>query len=390
MSQPTTDTPAENTGVPAGATPAAAANSRGLAAVVVNPTKTADLGRLRTLVTTKVTQAGWPEPLWLETTADDPGYGMTEKALAEGATVVLAAGGDGTVRAVLTVLAGTDTALAVLPLGTGNLLARNLGMPLNDLPGSVDIALGAGLRRLDVGRIEPDSAGERAQRFVIMAGVGLDAAIMRDAPENVKARIGWAAYLVSGAKHLRREQMHAHLVIDGRTEVRARAQTIVIGNVGKLQGGLQLLPDAVPDDGYLDVAVLESRGVFDWLLIAGRVISRRPDVDDRFATYRGKRIEVRLPTPSPRQVDGDLLTRSDRLLVEVEPAAVIVKVVPAPIEPEALLQRVEAAVARAEAAAARTEAAAARVEAAVDRLEAAGGRAGAPARRTKASTESSP
>jgi len=342
---------------------------QGLAAVVVNPTKIDDLDALRTMVTTKATQAGWPDPLWFETTAEDPGYSMTEKAVAEGATVVLAAGGDGTVRAALTVLAGTDTALGVLPLGTGNLLARNLGLPLNDLPGAVDIALGSGQRRLDVGRIEPDSPGERAERFAIMAGVGLDAAIMRDAPENVKARIGWAAYLVSGAKHLRREAMHAHLVIDGSTDVRARAQTIVIGNVGKLQGGLQLLPDAVPDDGYLDVAVLESRGLFDWLLIAGRVVARRPDVDDRFATYRGKRIEVHLPTPSPRQVDGDLLTRSDRLLVEVEPAAVVVKVVPAPTKPEELLQRVEALLAQAETAADRTEAAAARVEAAVDRLE---------------------
>jgi diacylglycerol kinase family enzyme len=297
-----------------------------LAAVVVNPTKVADGDALRSTLAAALTSQGWAEPVWLETSEEDPGYGMTEQALEQGVGLVMACGGDGTVRAALTVLAGTGVPLAVLPAGTGNLLARNLGIPVDDLTACIDIALNGADRTLDVGRIEPTEPSGRHERFAIMAGVGLDAAIMRDAPERLKARIGWPAYVVSAAKHLRRPGVRMQVVVDGRRPVTAWAQTVVIGNMGMLQGGIELLTDAVPDDGVLDVAVLAGRGLADWSRISARVLTRRTHVDDRFRTYRGRRVSVTLRHPQPRQVDGDLLAAGTLLAVEVEPRALVVRV----------------------------------------------------------------
>jgi diacylglycerol kinase family enzyme len=151
------------------------------AAVVVKPTTVADLDLLRDALTATMTAAGWSSSLRLPTTAVEPGYGMTQRALDDGAALVVACGGDGTVRVVSTVLAGSGIPLGVVPVGTGNLLARNLGLPLGDPQAALRIALTGTDRAIDVARIEPSSPDGRPERFAIMAGVGFDAAMMRDA-----------------------------------------------------------------------------------------------------------------------------------------------------------------------------------------------------------------
>ncbi len=296
------------------------------AAVVVNPTKLDDPGSTRDTVTRALLEAGWQDPLWIETSAADPGYGATEQALAEHVDVVIACGGDGTVRAVLTVLAGSGVPLAILPAGTGNLLARNLNLPLDDVAAALEVALNGADRTLDVGRIEASEPHGRHERFAVMAGVGLDAAIMRDAPEKVKTRVGWPAYVMSAMKNLHQPGVRMQVTIDGGRPLHTRAQTVVIGNLGKLQGGIELLKDAVPDDGLLDVAVLSSRGLLDWIRIASRVVTGREPHDHRFVTLQGKHIEIALHNPQPRQVDGDLLEASPLLAAQVEHAAIVVRV----------------------------------------------------------------
>ncbi len=295
-------------------------------AVVVNPTTVDDLEALRGSLTSAMTGAGWGSPLWLETTVEDPGYGMTERALREGVGLVLACGGDGTARAVLTVLAGSGTPLGVLAAGTGNLLARNLGLPVDDPEAALEIALTGTDRPIDVGRVEPVRPNGRQERFVIMAGVGFDAAMVRDAPERLKARVGWPAYVVSAVKHLRGSSMRLQVRIDDGEPIRARARSVVIGNVGKLQGGLELFPDAHPDDGVLDVAVIISHSLTDWLRVASRVLTRRGYVDHRYTTYQGKQIRVTLRSAQPRQIDGDLIDESNLLAVQIEAAALLVRV----------------------------------------------------------------
>lgn len=296
------------------------------AAVVVNPTKVADLVALHGLMTTLMADAGWRSPLWLETTAEDPGYGMAEQALDQRVDLVVACGGDGTVRAVVTVLAGSGTPLAVVATGTGNLLARNLGLPLDDHPAALEIALTGIDRRIDVGRIEPTDPNGRQERFAVMAGVGLDAVVMRDVPDKLKGTLGWPAYLVSAARHLRGWSMRLQVCVDDGQPIHARAQTVVIGNVGELQGGVALLPEARPDDGLLDVAIIVSHSPLDLMRIATRVLSRRAHVDHRYATYQGKRILVSLRSAQPRQLDGDLIGDSKRLSVDVEAGALLVRV----------------------------------------------------------------
>jgi diacylglycerol kinase family enzyme len=284
-------------------------------AVVVNPAKVLDLDGKRRAVCDALAGAGWPEPMWLETTPEDPGCGQTREAVAAGAGVVFAFGGDGTVMACASVLAGTPVALAVLPSGTGNLLATNLGLSRNVADG-VKVATGGERRRIDVGAVED-------RCFTVMAGMGFDAAMIGGTSEPLKRRIGWLAYALTGLRHLRHRPMKVRITMDGRPPMRRRARTVLVGNVGRLQGGIPLLPDAVPDDGCLDVAVLTPRTIGDWLGLAWAVLRRRPVVP-AMETFRAGRVEVRADRPHPRELDGDLIDPAKSLAVTIRPAALTV------------------------------------------------------------------
>ena len=173
------------------------------AAIVFNPTKFDDLSLLRRRVEAEVRAARWKPTLWLETTVDDPGHEPARRALAAGVDLVLVAGGDGTVRAVSSELAGTGTPMALLPSGTGNLLARNLGVPL-DTDAALSLALHGRAGAIDVVRCEtdgPDGDGPLTQRFVVMAGIGLDAQIMEDTSDDLKKVIRSGAYALAAVQN---------------------------------------------------------------------------------------------------------------------------------------------------------------------------------------------
>jgi YegS/Rv2252/BmrU family lipid kinase len=288
-------------------------------AVVVNPAKVPTTDRMREQVEKAVRDVGWEAPTWLETTEKDPGKGMAEQAIREGYDVVLAFGGDGTVMSCVTALAGTGVPLGVLPAGTGNLLARNLELPVDDVSESVRIALTGADRMLDVG-----ACGDH--RFVIMAGLGFDAAMMRDAPDKLKARVGWAAYVVSASKHLRGRRTHVTLTIDDEPPLSRRVRTIVVGNVGKLQGGIPLMPDARPDDGILDVVVIAPRNVVDWARVAVTVLARRHRPDFRVERFRCRRVRIEADQAMPQQLDGEVIGEGREMDIEVQPGALVVRV----------------------------------------------------------------
>jgi diacylglycerol kinase family enzyme len=222
------------------------------AAVVANPTKHDQPEKLRGAIRAAMSEHGWSEPLWLETTIEDPGEGQAREAVQAGVDLVLACGGDGTVTACAAGVAASGVPLAVLPAGTGNLLARNLGLPL-DLSDALAIALTGTDRKLDMG-VAND------QPFIVMAGIGFDAKMLGGASAPLKKRLGWPAYVVSALRHLRDRPMRVRLRADDGAPLRLRASAVVIGNVGSLQGGLPLMPDAEPDDGVLDVVVLSAAG----------------------------------------------------------------------------------------------------------------------------------
>jgi YegS/Rv2252/BmrU family lipid kinase len=298
--------------------PAASTGATAIA-LVVNPAKADDCDALAASVADHCRRLGLPAPSVLPTSNDDPGQGPARQAIDAGARLVLAAGGDGTVRAVAEALAGTDVALGVLPLGTGNLLARNLDLPM-DLDGAITVALTGADRRIDVGRLDDGAV------FAVMAGAGFDAAMMRAAPEGMKDAIGWPAYLVGGARSLRRARVTIELRLDDQPPRTERIRTVLVGNMGKLQGGLELLPDAVPDDGKLDVVVVSPRRAVDWLVLLGRALRRDRRRDHRMRTFQARTVDVRMQRAEPRQVDGDLIEPALHWRAEVVPGALTVRV----------------------------------------------------------------
>jgi YegS/Rv2252/BmrU family lipid kinase len=281
-------------------------------AVVANPTKLTDATATRSTIGAALTEAGWPESLWLETTSDDPGRGQTRQAVQAGVDIVFACGGDGTVMACANELVGSAVALAVLPVGTGNILARNLGIP-TDLAKALAVAVGGGRRRIDVGTVD-------GRCFTVMAGMGFDAHMLGDAPEAVKKHIGWPAYVLSAGRHLLDRPMHVRVRLDGGLPMTRRARTVLVANVGRLQGGVPLLPDAEPDDGELDVAIIAARTLVDWVVLAWGVIWRRKRVP-MLETFRAREVEVESDRPQPRELDGDVIDAGRTLIAAVRPDA---------------------------------------------------------------------
>ena len=265
--------------------------------VIFNPSKATDPAARKEEILAAVRAAGLPEPQWLETTVDDPGREMLAAALTDGADLVLACGGDGTVRACVAALDGCDVPLAILAAGTGNLLAGNLDIP-DELPEALALVSGDTLRRIDVG-----AAGD--ERFAVMGGLGFDAAMIADADEELKARIGWAAYILSGARNLRRPPARYTLTLADGRRVERTARGVLVGNVGKLEAGIPVLPDARPDDGLLDVAVLAPTTLRDWALLALRVVRRRRPERRMFETFRTASVRVEVRPPQPFELDGD-------------------------------------------------------------------------------------
>lgn len=324
--------------------PAPAASPR-RAAIVYNPIKV-DVERLRAAVATAESSEGWAKSLWLETSEEDPGIGQGRQAVAERVDVVIAAGGDGTVRAVSQALRGTGIAISLLPSGTGNLLARNLGLDVNPghLEASVAHAFTGYDSAIDVGVVEvdrPDGTSEE-HAFVVMAGLGLDAKMIANTDPELKRRVGWLAYVDAiGRALVDKEVLRLRYRLDGQEERVTRAHTLLVGNCGALPGNILLLPDAEIDDGLFDIVALRPEGVGGWARVwvgifwengvlkrssAGRKLLNLRQKPVRALRYlRGRRLEVRLDGPEEFELDGDEFGVITGFRAHVDPAALIVR-----------------------------------------------------------------
>ncbi|OJX73054.1 diacylglycerol kinase family protein [Leifsonia sp. 71-9] len=320
-----------------------------IAAIVVNPVKV-DEPALRAALSAAEERWGWEPTLWLETTEEDPGAGQTREALERGVDVVIAAGGDGTVRMVAEALRGHGTPLALLPSGTGNLLARNLGLTLDDVEHSLDSAFGGEDRPIDVGVAElRDAAGATAEHaYLVMAGFGIDAQMIAATDDDLKAKAGWLAYVKAIGTVLRdKNELRLRYRLDGGRVHSVRAHTVIVGNCGSLPANILLLPEAAVDDGEFDIVVLRPEGFFGWLQIVAKVfwengVLRRTSVGRRLMGsgheihamnyLKGRELVLRLDRPQPVDLDGDLFGEVIAMRTRVDPLSLTVRV---PATPDA-------------------------------------------------------
>ncbi len=291
------------------------------AAVVFNPAKV-DVAALRKVVGVEESVSGWGPSAWFETSKDDDGRSAAEAAARSGAAVILVAGGDGTLRAAVEALTGSGIPLGLLPTGTANLFARELGLPLNDLAASVSTAFTGDDRPVDVGTavLHRVDGAESRHAFLVMAGIGVDAHMAAHTNERLKKRIGWLAYSDPIARSvLGNRQFDMVYRLDDGAEVSTRAHTVIVGNSGSLPAGLLLLPDAVIDDGLLDAVVFRPGRGPGWTNIGyrltfnrvlhrtrfGRLIARLTPRPRAIQWAQATRLQVRLETPQEIQLDGD-------------------------------------------------------------------------------------
>jgi len=288
-------------------------------AVIYNPTKVSE--KLRALMEDSLQRKGWVETLWLETSVEDPGRAMTRRAVAEEVDLVIGAGGDGTIRSVADGLAHTGIPLGLVPAGTGNLLARNLDLPLEEVD-AIDVALDGQQRRIDLVRITVDDRAP--EHFAVMAGIGVDAMIMDETNEDLKDKVGSAAYFVAAAKALGRLPVRMTVQLDSNRPVRRHAMVCVVGNVGRLQGNLTLIPGASPDDGLLDLYIASPRRIRHWVKLGLRLITRRAKKDDQVDQRKGKTVRITIHGKDNYQLDGDVVGESTTLFAEIQPGALAI------------------------------------------------------------------
>jgi diacylglycerol kinase (ATP) len=281
-------------------------------AVVANSTKTLGGGLLE--LRRALERAGVADPLWCEVPKSRKAPAALKGVLAEGAELIFAWGGDGLVQRCIDVLAGSNVPLAVLPAGTSNLLATNLELPL-DIEDAVAVGLEGDRRRIDVGRLN-------GERFAVMAGSGIDAAMIRDADGGLKDRLGRVAYVWAGLKNVRSNPFGVEVKVDGVHWFTGDATCTLIGNLGGLFGGIEVFGDARPDDGKLEVGVITAEGFAQWARTAARTMVAGADTSPFVQATSAESVKVKMNRKVLYELDGGDRPKTRSFKVKVEPAAV--------------------------------------------------------------------
>jgi diacylglycerol kinase (ATP) len=266
-------------------------------------------------------RGGVTDPLWYEVKKSRHAPGCARQALKQGADVIFVWGGDGTVQRCIDALAGTDAAIAILPAGTANLLATNLGIPTGDLAAAVHVGLHGDRRPLDTGSVN-------GEHFAVMAGAGLDARMIAGADRGLKDRLGRAAYVYTAARNLSARRATATVEVDGERFFKGQVSCVLAGNVGKTLGGIEAFAGARPDDGLLELGVVTAANPVEWARTFGRVALGRAERSPFVEVTRGRKFRVRFDRKIPYEVDGGARQAVRDLRIKVHPGSITVCVPP--------------------------------------------------------------
>lgn len=254
------------------------------------------------------------EPLWYEVPKSKKAPGAARKAVEEGADLVFVWGGDGTVQRCVDELVDDEVPIAILPAGTANLLANNLGVPLT-LPEAVRCGLHGRRRRLDVGTIN-------GEHFMVMAGAGLDALMIRDADRGLKDKAGRLAYVWTGLRHVRSSKVQMEVKVDGDAWFDGEASCVLVANVGTIVGGLSPFERAEPDDGVLELGVVEAEGALEWARVVGRMAIGKVEGSPLTRTTSARKITVRASRKVAYELDGGDRGKARKIKIRIRPGAV--------------------------------------------------------------------
>ncbi|MFC4061042.1 diacylglycerol/lipid kinase family protein [Planomonospora corallina] len=261
---------------------------------------------------------GVEELLWYEVPKSKKAPKKVRKALKADARLLLVWGGDGMVQRCVDAAAGSGVPVGIIPAGTANMFARNLGIP-EDLPEAVRIAFHGRERRLDLGRVN-------GEHFAVMAGAGFDAEMIKDADRGLKERMGRAAYFWTGLRHVRGDLVPMKIKVDGAKWFDGEASCVLFGNVGTITGGIEAFDDARPDDGWLEVGVTTAKGPVQWARTLGRMSVGRSDSSPFVRMTRARRITVKLGAPMAYELDGGAKGTVTELRAEVVPGGLTIRV----------------------------------------------------------------
>lgn len=293
-------------------------------AIIVNPSKFDDLAQLQQTIDDFARFSGWAGPSWFETSVDDSGVSAARSALESGADLVCAMGGDGTVRAVAGELRGSGIPYALLPSGTGNLLARNLGIPVDSLEDALEIAFRGQDRAIDVGLATFDDGEERP--FLVMGGVGLDAHIMDQTDDELKKKVGWGAYVAAAGSNLFKKGFGATVSVDGDEQTTRNAMMVLACNCSSVIGGIEIATGAVLDDGKLDLVVLQPNVVAGWVGVAIDVASGNRNGMASLKQWASSEFTFSLDEPVLSELDGDPIGETTGGRFGVDPESLIVRI----------------------------------------------------------------
>ncbi len=318
----------EGSRVPDGSEVAAAAEeAERVVALIVNPVKDGAKD-VEKLIRTEAAKQGFSDVLVLETTEDDPGKQMALDALAAHAEIVFAAGGDGTVRMVAEELAGSGVPMGVVPLGTGNLLARNLDFDVERVLEHTKKLFTGWHRKVDTMMLSMTMAdgSEQTRRSLVIAGVGADAMMIKDTKDELKAIAGWLAYGEAGLKQLMGKRQRVRIAIDGQPAQTRKVRSVMFANVGQLQAGVNFVPDAIIDDGLLDVVVLSPAGGLGWLSVVKQTVTGRSRSNEAIEFLQGRRVKFGVLDGGDIacQLDGDVIGDVTEITAQVDPGSLLV------------------------------------------------------------------